>query len=78
MGLQSSKDAIVVKDKHAFVIGVRDYQDAEAKYQYRSLTNPAQNAFQMTNFLLKHEYNVKSNIKDYTDVAQKRARAIFK
>jgi hypothetical protein len=45
MGLQSSKDAIVVKDKHAFVIGVRDYQDAESKYQYRSLTNPAQNAF---------------------------------
>lgn len=59
----------MVKDKHAFVIGVRDYQDAESKYQYRSLTNPAQNAFQMGKFLKKHEYNVTSNIKDYNDVA---------
>ena len=69
MGLQSSKDAIVAKDKHAFVIGVRDYQDAESKYQYRSLTNPAQNAYQMSKFLRKHDYNVTSNIKDYSDVA---------
>ncbi len=31
----------------------------------------------MTKFFKKHEYNVTSNIKDYNDVAQKRARALF-
>ena len=31
----------------------------------------------MTKFFKRHEYNVTSNIKDYNDVAQKRARAVF-
>ena len=31
----------------------------------------------MTKFFKKHEYNVTSNIKDYNDVAQKRARALL-
>lgn len=65
------------KEKNAFVIGIRDYSDAEQKYKYHSLTNPAQNAFQMTKFFKKHDYNVTSNIKDYNDVAQKRARALL-
>jgi hypothetical protein len=32
MGLQASKDAVVPKEKHAYVLGVRDYADAESKY----------------------------------------------
>lgn len=78
MGLQSSKDAVVPKEKHAFVIGIRDYQDTEKRFGYKSLTNPAQNAFQMAKFFRKHEYNdVVSNIIDYNDVIGKKARASF-
>lgn len=64
-------------EKHAFSIGIREYQDSDARYQYRSLTNPAQNAYQMAKFFKKHEYNVTSNIKDYEDVKQKRAKSKF-
>ena len=45
MGLQTSKDAIIPKEKHALVLGIRDYADAEQRYKYHSLTNPAQNAY---------------------------------
>lgn len=65
------------KEKYAFTIGVREYQAAETRFQYRSLTNPAQNAYQMTRFLRRHNYSVASNIKEYEDVVQKRARATF-
>jgi hypothetical protein len=41
MGLQSSKDAVLPKEKNAFVMGIRDYSDAEQRYKYHSLTNPA-------------------------------------
>ncbi len=41
MGLQASKDAIVPKEKHAFVMGIRDYTEAEPRFKYHSLTNPA-------------------------------------
>lgn len=69
MGLQTSKDAVVPKEKNAFVVGVRDYTEAEQRFKYHSLTNTAQNAFQMSKFFKKQEYNVTSNIKDYNDVA---------
>lgn len=68
------------KEKHAFTIGIREYQQAEQHKHpnYRSLTNPAQNAYQMAKFFRKHDYDtVQSNVKEYEDVVQKRAKAVF-
>jgi hypothetical protein len=49
----------VPKEKHAFAIGIREYHEAEKAVHpnYRSLTNPAQNAFQMSKFFRKHDYD---------------------
>lgn len=45
MGANPSK-VVVPKEKHAFSIGIREYQGAEQLHQnYRSLTNSAQNAY---------------------------------
>lgn len=70
MGSQTSK-VRVPKEKHAFAIGIREYQDAEKSKHanYRSLTNPAQNAFQMAKFFRKHDFDtVQSNVSQYEDV----------
>lgn len=80
MGASGSKKAVVPKEKHAFTIGIREYQSAEQKKHpnYRSLTNPAQNAFQMSKFFRKQGYDsVQSNIKDFEDVKEKRGKATF-
>ncbi len=71
---------VVPKEKHAFAVGIRDYeQTAGGRVSYKSLTNPAQNAFQMARFFRKHGYDtVQSTVKEQEDVAQKRARATFR
>lgn len=74
---QATGKVVTPKEKYAYTIGIRDYTAAESRYQYRSLTNPAQNAFQMTKFFRRHDYNVQSNIKEYSDVAEKRAKSLF-
>ena len=38
---QASGKLVAPKEKYAFAIGIREYQDAEARFQYRSLTNSA-------------------------------------
>jgi len=71
----------VPKEKHAFTIGIREYQVAEVKKHpnYRSLTNPAQNALQMSKFFRKQGYDsVQSNIKDFDDVKEKRGNVTFR
>ncbi len=68
MGQAKSKIR-VPREKLALSIGVSDYSFSNGKY--RSLMNPAQNAFQMVNFFKKHDYNVTTNIRDYNDVIEK-------
>jgi hypothetical protein len=80
MGASGSKKAVQPKEKHAFSIGIREYQVAEQKKHpnYRSLTNPAQNAFQMAKFFRKQGYDtVQSNVKEFDDVTHKRAKAVY-
>jgi hypothetical protein len=40
MGAATGKQ-LTPKEKHAFTIGIREYQAAEQRYQYKSLNNSA-------------------------------------